>query len=84
MGIKDKLINEKRWYRFVITEEGFWNTSLRIPTFDRVRLEDKEHLVGKRRLDGGYEFRLRLSKDDKLIFDATYKNYIIEFRAEGQ
>lgn len=79
MKIKDRLLNEKRWYKFVITEEGFWNTTLRIPTFDRVKLEDKKHLVGKTRIDDGFEFRLNLSKDEKLVFDATYKNYILVF-----
>lgn len=70
--VTTKLMEEKEWYRLVLSTEGVWNTTLRIPTFDRISLKDKEIL-------GGHIFKLYLSREEVLTFKTVYKNYIIAF-----
>ena len=73
--IKEKVdtkLNEKKWYRLVLDTEGIWNTTLRIPTFDRISMKDKYAI-------GGNIFKLYLNKEEELIFRTVYKNYIISF-----
>ena len=79
MGIKEKL-NQKKWYTLILTEEGEYNTTLRIPTFDRIDLECKQMNVFED--EGIYMVghSLKLSKDEVAIFKAVYKNYILRFK----
>lgn len=72
-------LREKHWYRLTLTEEGFWNTTLRIPTFDRIEYADKV-LLNSGWPGGNVEFELNLDKEEVLIFRTTYKNYLVEFK----
>lgn len=74
--IKEK-IHEKNWYRLILTEEGFWNTTLRIPTFDRIKYTDK--VLIRSTSEKNVEFELSLDKEEYLIFKTIYKHYIVEF-----
>ena len=76
MKLKEKL-KEKKWYHLYLYEEGAWNTTLRIPTFDRLALEDKKHLgVEKFNEDTYVVYKLHLDKEELMVFKTVYKNYI--------
>ena len=79
-GIKSRKWTEKKWYMLVLTEEGEYNTTLRIPTFDRIDLDCKQINVFVD--DGVYVagHSLKLSKEEVAIFKAVYKNYILKFK----
>lgn len=70
---------KKKPYRLYLTEEGEFKTTLRIPTFDRIALADKHRITLEQ--DGIYinGYELNLTKEEYLIFKATYKNYILLF-----
>ena len=76
----NKKLNDKKWYLLILSSEGEFNTPLRIPTFDRIKLVDKKLIIydgGEGKVYSGYQ--LYLSKDEELIFRTTYKNYIQVF-----
>ena len=76
MKIKEKL-KEKKWYRLYLSEEGAWNTTLRIPTFDRLTSEHKKHVGVEKYGDDIYVvYELYLDKEEVLVFKTVYKNYI--------
>lgn len=76
MKLKEKL-KEKKWYHLYLYEEGAWNTTLRIPTFDRLALEDKKYLgVEKFGEDTYVVYQLHLDKEELMVFKTVYKNYI--------
>ena len=78
MKLKEKF-KEKKWYVLILNEEGTFLTTLRIPTFDRIRLEDKHGIIYEENGKGFVGYRLFLSKEEELIFKTTYKNYIVKF-----
>ena len=76
MKLKEKL-KEKKWYQLYLYEEGAWNTTLRIPTFDRLALEDKRILGVEKFSEGTYVvYQLHLDKEELMVFKTVYKNYI--------
>lgn len=83
-GIKAKKwvtrkFEEKKWYRLVLTEEGEFATTLRIPTFDRLALEDKHQVIITDGTTNEVGYELNLTKVEKALFETTYKNYILGF-----
>ena len=76
--VSKKLVEEKKWYDLLLNDEGTFLTTLRIPTFDRIALENKQVVIFKDEKSGEHYvgYRLFLSKEEALIFRTTYKNYI--------
>ena len=76
MKLKDKL-KEKKWYQLYLYEDGAWNTTLRIPTFDRLTSEHKKHFGVEKFGDDTYVvYQLYLDKEELVVFKTVYKNYI--------
>ena len=72
----------RKWYVLFLTEEGDFITTLRIPTFDRIALENKKRIAVSGGADSDkwrYGYLLNLSKEEALTFKTVYKNYIVEF-----
>lgn len=71
----------KKWYRLILTREGDFITTLRIPTFDRIPIDYKYMEIMDYEGVPVCGYMLYLSREEALIFKTTYKNYILAFDA---
>jgi len=77
--VSKKLVEDKKWYMLILNDEGMFITSLRIPTFDRIALEDKRIILAEIGGESMVGYRLYLNKEEEIIFRKTYQNYIVRF-----